>query len=556
MRKKIDEQFDPITLGILWDRLISITDQIVTTLVKTSFSTIVRESHDLSCVLFDGNGQSLAQGNWSAPSFTSTAPQTIRHMLKRFPSETLEPGDVIVTNDPWMGTGHLFDINVLRPVFRESKLVGYTFSITHLPDIGGLGWSIISTEIYEEGLRLPICKIVKAGELNEELIELIRINVRTPDMTIGDLMANVACTDVGAKLLLEFMDEYGIDDLSTLSQAIINQSEKAMREKIKEMPDGHYFHELKADGVETDITIACQVTVSGDSIHIDFDGTGPSIRQGVNTPFCYTKGMACYAIKCLTTANIPNNEGSFRPITVSAPEGCILNTQPPSPTAGRHIHGHFVTSAIFGALSKMRNVPAEPGMIMSGPCFGMRRNGRRFSSIYFGAGGLGALEDQDGTAATPAPTNMKKVPHEVWEDFTDLTVLREKFCCDSGGPGKYRGGVGVEIVMRNDSSHHMIFDFFAVRTRIPAQGSSGGRPGALRKLFINGKESKIGLRIAINPRDEFMVREAGGGGYGDPRERPVENVLEDFKKGFVSIDGALKDYGVRIDPEHLVAERL
>ena len=551
----MDKQFDPITLGILWDRLISITDQIVATLVKTSFSTIVRESHDLSCVLFDANGQSLAQGSWSAPSFTSTAPQTIRHMLDKFPPETLVPGDVVITNDAWMGTGHLFDVNVLRPVFRGSKLVGYTFSITHLPDIGGLGWSIISTDIYQEGLRLPICKLVKAGQLNEELVELIRINVRTPDMTIGDLMANVACTEVGGRLLLEFMDEYGIDDLAPLSQAIINQSEKAMREKIREMPNGHYSYELCADGVADDIIIKCQVTISGDSVHIDFDGTGPSIRAGVNTPFCYTQGMACYTIKCLTTANIPNNEGSFRPITVSAPDGCILNTKPPSPTAGRHIHGHFVTPAIFGALATMKNVPAEPGMIMSMPGFGTRRDGRRFSSIYFGAGGLGALDDQDGTATTPAPTNMKKVPHEVWEDFTDLAVVREVFCCDSGGAGKFRGGVGVEIVMRNDSGNPMTFDFFACRTRIAARGINGGKPGALRKLFINGKETQMGLRITINPGDEIMVREAGGGGYGDPRERPVEKVLEDFRYGFVSLSGALREYGVRIDPALLAAQR-
>jgi N-methylhydantoinase B len=556
MEKRMDKRFDPITLGILWDRLISITDQVVATLVKTSFSTIVRESYDLSCVLFDANGQSLAQGSYSAPSFTSTAPQTVRHMLDKYPPEALQPGDVVITNDPWMGTGHLFDVNVLRPVFRGTKLVGYTFSITHLPDIGGLGWSIISTEVYEEGLRLPICKLVKAGQLNEELIDLIRINVRTPDMTIGALMANVSCTEVGGRLLLEFMDEYGIDDLAPLSDAIISQSENAMREKIREMPDGQYSYELKVDGVADDITIVCQVTVSGDSIHVDFDGTGPSIRLGVNTPFCYTHGMACYTIKCLTTANIPNNEGSFRPITVSAPEGCILNTMSPSPTAGRHIHGHFVTPAIFGALSQMKNVPAEPGMIMSMPGFGTRRDGRRFSSIYFGAGGLGALDNQDGTATTPAPTNMKKVPHEVWEDFTDISVISESFLCDSGGAGKFRGGVGVEIVMRNDSGHLMTFDFFACRTRIPARGINGGKSGALRQLFINGEETQMGLRIGINPGDEIMVREAGGGGYGNPRERPVEKVLDDFKHGFVSIDGALQEYGVRIDLERLTAERI
>ena len=548
----MDREFDPITLGILWDRLVSIADQIVATLVKTSFSTIVRESHDLSCVLFDANARSLAQGVWSAPSFTTTAPQTIRHMLDRFPPQTLQPGDVLVTNDPWMGTGHLFDVNILRPVFRGPKLVGYTFSITHLPDIGGLGYSITSTEVY---VRLPICKLVKAGRLNHELMDLIRTNVRTPEMTAGDLMANVTCTDVGAQLLLEFMDEYAIDDLGPLSEAIIRQSEKAMREKIQEMPDGTYHHELTGDALAEDITIACRVTVSGDGVHIDFDGTDRAIRLGVNTPFCYTKGMACDSIKCLTTTNIPNNEGSFRPITVSAPEGCILNAQPPSPTAGRHIHGHYVTHAIFGALAKIMNVPAEPGMLMSMPGFGTRQDGKLFASIYFGSGGLGALADKDGTATTPAPTNMKKTPHEVWEDATDMSVLSESLCCDSGGAGKFRGGLGSEIVMRNDSGHMMTFDFFASRTRIAAEGMNGGRPGALRELFINGEETRMGMRIQIKPGDKVTVREAGGGGYGDPRERLVAEVLDDFRHGFVSLEGARRDYGVRIDPQRLTAER-
>ena len=550
-------KLDPITLGILWDRLISITDQIVSSLEKCSFSLLVRDGGDLSCLLFDAQGRSLAQGTFSTGAFTGTGPATLRHMLDQFPPETLEPGDVIMTNDPWIGTGHLFDICVMRPVFRGRRLVGYTMSITHLPDIGGLGWSMTSSEIYEEGLRLPICKIVKAGELNEELMELIRANVRTPDMTAGDLMANVSCTGVGGRLLVEFMDEYGIDDLGPLSRQIIDQSEKAMREKIKAIPDGVYDHELLADPTMEDVRIACRVNVSGDAIHIDYDGTGPSMRAGANVPLCYTRAYSIYAIKCLTTPNIPNNEGSFRPITVSAPEGCILNAQPPSPTAGRHLYGHFTTIAVFGALGAVQDVPAEPGMGGGGPCHGVLRNGRPFASyIGYQAGGLGAHVDADGGSAMPAPYNARGIPIEVLEDFTDLTVVQNELSCDSGGPGEFRGGLGPVQVVTNDSGHPMTVDFLGTRSRYAARGRNGGKPGGLRKLLINGEETPYGRQMVINPGDQVSMVEAGGGGYGDPRRRPVEKVLKDVKHGLVSVEGALRDYGIAVDPTKLTARRV
>lgn len=266
-------KFDPVSLGIMWDRLISITDEILVALVNTSFSTNVRESYDLSVVLFDPSGNSLAQGTYSVPSFTGTAPETIRHMLNKFAPEDLEPGDVIITNDPWLGTGHLFDINVMRPVFKSGQLVGFTMSITHLPDIGGRGFSATATEVYEEGLRLPICKLSKGGRLNEELLELIRTNVRVPEQTVGDLMANITCNEVGARLLVEFMEEYGIEDLKPLSQTIISQSEKALRAKILRMPDGEYENHIQVEAIEEPVTLACKVTISGDEIFFNFEGT-------------------------------------------------------------------------------------------------------------------------------------------------------------------------------------------------------------------------------------------------------------------------------------------
>ena len=252
-------EYDAVSLGILWDRLVSIADEIVSTLVRTSFSTIVSESYDLTVVLMDREGRLMAQGSYSVPVFIGTAPRTLRYMLEKFPPETLQPGDVVCTNDPWMGTGHLFDINVMRPVFRGPEIVGYTMSITHLPDIGGMGFGAAATEIYHEGLRLPVCKLVREGAVDPFILDLVRTNVRVPDATVGDLMANVTCNEVGGRQLLEFMDEYGIDNLSPLSLAIRTQSEQAMRDKIGEIKNGIYENRILIEAIDEPIPLACQI---------------------------------------------------------------------------------------------------------------------------------------------------------------------------------------------------------------------------------------------------------------------------------------------------------
>jgi N-methylhydantoinase B len=549
--------FDPVSLGIMWDRLVSITDEILIALVNTSFSTNVRESYDLSVVLFDPSGSSLAQGTYSVPSFTGTAPETIRHMLKRFPPEILEPGDVIATNDPWLGTGHLFDINVMRPVFKRDKLVGFTMSITHLPDIGGRGFSATAGEVYEEGLRLPICKLSKAGKLNEELLDLIRTNVRVPEQTIGDLIANITCNEVGARLLTEFMEEYGIEDLRPLSQAIIDQSEKALREKIREMPDGFYANRIQVEAIEEPLILACQMEIRGEEILFDFSGTSEAVRAGINVPFCYTKAFAAYAVKCLTIPMIPNNEGSVRPIKCSAPKGSVLNAMPPSPTGGRHIIGHFVNPLVFGALAEAVPdlIQADSGMLNLVNFQGRRPDGRGVSSIFFASGGFGALKGMDGASAVPSPSNMTGTPIEVWENLTATTMLKKELLADSGGPGQYRGGLGQEIVIRNDSNNLCTISTLAGRTEFPPLGVAGGKPGGLRKYWINGTEVHPKGRYVMKAGDELRMVEAGGGGYGSPLEREPVRVLADVQKGFVSVNKALNEYGVEVDIEWATATR-
>ncbi|MCK6454708.1 MAG: hydantoinase B/oxoprolinase family protein [Alphaproteobacteria bacterium] len=536
---------DPISLGIQWDRLISIADEIINTLVRTSFSTNVRESYDLSCVLFDHRGRSLAQGSYSVPSFTGTAPETLAHMLRRFPPETLAPGDVVMTNDPWIGTGHLFDINVMQPVFRRGTLVGYAMSITHLPDIGGAGFSAMAREVYEEGLRFPVCKLATAGKVDPFVIELVETNVRVPEQTVGDLMANVSCTTVGGRMLVEFMDEYGIDSLEPLADAIMDFSDRALRDELAKIRPGTYRNRIQVEGHDRPLTLACAVTVAGSSVKVDFAGTGPAIPAAINVPLCYTRAMTCYAIKTLTTPRIPNNDGSLRPIAVAAAENCILNPLPPFPTGGRHIVGHFVVPLIFGALAEAlpARVQADSGMLNLINVQGRTREGRGVSSIFFASGGFGALRGIDGAPCTPSPSNMTGTPVEVWENLTGTTIERKELLADSGGPGEFRGGLGQQITICNDGDRPMTISCLAGRTEFAPAGVLGGKPGRLREIKINGATVHPKGRYALAPGDRVEMLEAGGGGYGDPGARCRSAVAADIAEGAVTREAAIRDYG-------------
>jgi N-methylhydantoinase B len=536
---------DAVTLGILWDRLISITNEIALSLIRTSFSTIVRENYDLACVLFDPEGRSLAQASYSVPVFIGTAPATLRHMLRRFPPESLQPGDVVITNDIEAGTGHLWDINVMRPAFRNGTLVGFTLSISHLADIGGRGLSALNISRYEEGLQIPITKLVRGGQMDEALLALIGQNVRVSEQVIGDILANVTATEVGCRNLIEFMDDYGIDDLRPLAQAIIGQSEKAMRFQIAEIPDGVYENQLYIETLEQPVKLACKVTINGDRLHVDFDGTGPQVSSAVNVPLCYTRAMASYAIKCLVLPNVPNNEGSVNPVELSAPVGCILNAVAPVPTGARNLIGHSVVPLIFGALAKAMpdRVQAEAGMTNLLNVNGQLPNGTAFATLHFSTGGLGAMAQLDGTATTPAPSNMRVTPTEIWELETGMLVECRRLRPDSGGAGEFRGGLGQELVMRNDTGHPLAVVVMGRRTDFPPLGLLGGKPGALSKFRVNGKPAHAKGRYTLAPDDVIELYNAGGGGYGPPERRSAEKIRLDLAEGYVTSEGVRRDYG-------------
>lgn len=384
---------DAVSVGIMWDRLVSISDEIVSTLVRTSFSTIVSESYDLTVAVLDADGELMAQGTYSVPVFMGTAPATLRFMLDRFPPESLRPGDVVITNDPWFGTGHIFDVNVMRPIFRDATIVAYVISITHLPDVGGLGFGAAAEEIYHEGLRLPICKLFDAGELNEFIVELVRTNVRAPEEVVGDLMANVTATAAGERMLIEFLAEYELADFSVLSSEIRSRSQKAIQARIADMVPGVYRNSVQIEGIDGPITLAVAIEIRSDgTLHADFDGTGACVRRGINVPFCYARAMVLYTIKCLTVPELPNNGGMTVPITAVAPAGCLLNAQPPAATGARHMIGHYVAPLVLGALADAapERVMADCGMMNLLTVQGTHRDGRPMSTLYFAAGGFGS----------------------------------------------------------------------------------------------------------------------------------------------------------------------
>ena len=537
---------DAVSVGIMWDRLVAISDEIVSTLVRTSFSTIVSESYDLTVALMDGDGELMAQGTYSVPVFMGTAPATLRHMLERFPADSLAPGDVVITNDPWLGTGHMFDINVMRPVFRNGHIVAYVISITHLPDIGGLGFGAAAREIYHEGLRLPICKLFEAGRRNDFIVELIRTNVRAEEQVIGDLMANVTATKAGEDMLDAFLTEFGLADFTALSREIRGRSEAATRRRIGQMADGTYRNEIQIEGVDGPLTLACRIEIAGDGMTVDFAGTAGAVRQGINVPFCYTRAMVLYSMKCLTVPELANNGGSVVPITVTAPRGCLLDALPPSPTGARHMIGHFVSPLVFGALAEAApdSIQADCGMMDLMTFQGRHRDGHDVSTIYFASGGFGALAGQDGAETTPGPSNMAVVPVEVWETLTSTTIESKNLLPDSGGAGAARGGLGQEVVIRNDSGYPMNIFCMANRTDFPPLGLMGGGAGQVREHRINGVTVDPKGHYELAPGDRIAMIQAGGAGYGEPGKRPRAAIQADLTEGFITPEGAARDYGV------------
>jgi len=542
------KQIDPINLGIMWSRLISIVDEAAATLVRTSFSTIVKESNDYACILMDRNGDSLANNSASIPSFIATLPRTMKHFLKEYPLNKWQPGDVAITNDPWIASGHLPDITMVMPIFYKEDLVAFAGTIAHSPDIGGAIWSADAKELFEEGIRIPPMKIYEGGKANETLIRFIRSNVRFPEMVFGDLEAQITAQTMCRRRLVEFMEETGLSDLTELSTAIQAKAEEVMRQAILEVPDGIYKKTVELDGFEEPIRIQCQITVKGSNIEVDYEGTSDQIDRGLNCVMNYTEAYTTYPIKCALDPFTPKNEGSYRPIKVKAPEGSILNPRFPAPVNARQIVGHFLSAAVFGALAQAipEKVIAESG---SQPTLrilftGTGLQGNKFSSVLFANGGMGARPNKDGLSCIPFPTNSSCGSIEIQEFVMPLLFCKKEFLIDSGGPGRYRGGLGQEIIIKMISQNPIRISLLTDRHKHPAQGLMGGLPGSPTKIVLNeGQFIHPKSQSYLFPGDHLVIDYPGGGGYGPPQERDKKAIAEDLKEGLISFEKAQEIYG-------------
>ncbi len=548
-------RFDSITLEVLWNRLISTVNEQAAALMHASFTTVVREAGDLSAGVFDEQGNMLAQAVTGTPGHINTMATCVRHFIKEYPIETLEQGDTLITNDPWLASGHHHDFTIVTPVFHLGRAVGLFANTCHVMDIGGRIFGADANSVYEEGLAIPIMKLVDRGQMNEDLVKIIRANVRTPEPVLGDVHAMIAANEVGGKKLIEMMEDHRLSDLNDLSAAIIDRSEKSMREAIQTIPDGTYQHQIEVDGFDEPIIIKLAITVDGDHMIADYAGTSPQSNRGINVVYNYCHAYTTYPIKCSVSPEIPNNEGSFRPVTVVAPEGCILNCRRPAAVGARHILGHFLSAAVFGALSHVLpdNVIAEGSQGLWNTQFdGMDENGNPFCYVFFSAGGTGARPMKDGLSATAFPSGIHGVPVEVVENVSPIFIESRELIPDSGGPGKFRGGLGQRMVLKvrggYPAQHSPMYD----RIHFPAKGFEGGLAGAKGAVYLDdGTKPHSKTKYFLKPEQVVTLELPGGGGFYPPTEREPESVHQDVIDGLVSPAQARDVYGVLLNPDTL-----
>ncbi|ATN32316.1 hydantoin utilization protein B [Rhizobium sp. ACO-34A] len=543
-----DEGFNAISLEIYWNRLISIADEAAAGLVRTAFSTIVRESNDYATVLMDRNGDSIAENSGGLASFSCILPKTTKSFLEKFPADTWQPGDSVITNDPWLATGHLPDFTVVTGIFHRGKLVGFSGCVAHSPDVGGALWSADCQELFEEGIHINPVHLVKKGTWNQELTDILLANVRVPRQVLGDLQAQVSSNEVGARRIAEFLEDTGLEDLQALSSALQARADQAMRRAIRELPDGIYRGGASADGIEGHETqIVCTVTVAGDTIDIDYEGTSPQVSRGINCVLNYTHAYSVYPIKCALDPLVPRNEGSYRAITVRAPTRSILNPEYPAPVSARQLTGHFLAGAVYSALANIipEKVIAECGgaPTLRALFSGTDNAGDRFSQVLFASGGMGASQHRDGLSVTAFPTNVGAGSIEAFEAVSPLIVWRKELLPDSGGPGAQRGGLGQLVEIENPTEGAIRLSLLSDRHQHPATGLKGGQPGSPSRIELSrGGIPHPKARTVIGAGERISMNYAGGGGFGKPEDRDPEAIRADVEHGYVTAEAAKTIY--------------
>ncbi|MCG7505344.1 hydantoinase B/oxoprolinase family protein [Mesorhizobium retamae] len=529
-----------IDLEIMWSRLISIADEAAIALKRTAFSTIVRESNDYAVVLLDENAANLAENSSAVPSFVGVLPRTLSSLLKITPPEEWHPGDCVVTNDPWLGTGHLPDLVVASPVYFKSKLIGFVASVAHLPDIGGTSLSATCHDVFEEGLRIPPMKLLDGGKANANLLDLIRANVRVADQVIPDIFAQISAHSVAQKGLCNFLAATGLSDLSRVSGALQAKSEAAMGRAIMELPDGEYRAVVKADGYgDRETEIHCCLRVDGANLSVDYSGTSPQVNFGINSVLNYTYSYTVYPLKCALDPETPHNEGSYKTIKVHAPEGSILNPVFPAPCNARHLTGQLLAGAIFECLAQAApdRILAESGSAPSLRAMfsGARADGERFSQMLMCSGGMGASARGDGLSCMPFPTNTGAGSIEMFEGAAPLLIQRKELLASSGGQGCFRGGLGQEIEIEAVGKRPIQVSLMVERTKYPARGLQGGGNGSPAKAALgNGVSLDPKSRVELHPGETITLSFAGGGGFGNPAERSQALIASDKASGYTA----------------------
>lgn len=547
---------DAIQRQIIWDRMLAVVEEQAQTLIRTGFSTPTREAGDVSAGIFDIQGRMLAQAVTGTPGHVNSMAKAVRHFLAAHPPETLRDGDVLLTNDPWLGTGHLHDFTFVTPMLRGGWPVAFFASTTHVVDVGGRGLSADGRQVFEEGLRIPIMHFAAEGVVNEALLAIVRSNVREPVQVVGDLYALMACNETGARRLAEVLDEYGLADIDAVAAHILETSREATLKAVRALPAGVYRSAMTIDGYDTPIDLVASLTIDADGISVDLAGSSPASPFAINVPLCYTEAYATFGIRCVVAPDIPNNDGSLSVVKVTAPAGCIVAAVDPAPVSVRHVIGQMLPDLMFGALVQIApdKVPAEGtsclwnlsamggvGRVDTAP--DALVNAVPFNVISFHSGGTGARPGLDGLSATAFPSGVRNMAVEITEALSPLVIWRKELRQDSGGAGQYRGGLGQVMEVASTDDAPFAISAYYDRIGFPPRGRNGGADGAAGRLTLSTGVTLNGKGQQTVPAGAHLLIEMpGGGGIGDPALREPADLMLDVKEGYVSQAAAARLY--------------
>jgi N-methylhydantoinase B len=553
-------------LQIMWSRLIAVVEEQAQTLVRTAFSTSVREAGDLSAGVFDTDGNMLAQAVTGTPGHVNSMAAAVKHFLAAFPLATMQEGDHYITNDPWLTCGHLHDLTVVSPTFRHGEPVGLFASTVHVVDIGGLGMGPDGRQVYEEGLAIPLMTLARAGHFNDDLLRIVRANVREPLQVEGDIYALAACNDEGSRRLIDMMEEFGITNLDRLGEHVIETSKAATLDAIGTLRPGTYRNRLTMDGYDRPLTLEAAMTIGPAGIHVDYAGTSPASPYGINVVMNYTLAYTAFGVKCLVAPEVPNNAGSLAPITVSAPDGCLLNVKRPRAVAARHTVGHMLPDVVFGCLHQVidEGVPAEGAsslwipQIYGGADVDAAEDGAMpesppFSTVIFHCGGAGARPGKDGLDVTAFPSGVRTIPVEATEAVAPVMFRRREFREGSGGAGHYRGGLGQVIELGGADGRPIALLCNFERVNNPARGRAGGGLGAPGRVTLaSGRPIRAKGRQTVPGGDVIRLELPGGGGFGDPARRDPGQVAADVADGIYDHAAAAREFRVALTADGAV----